>query len=131
MDGCIAVLEDACNRIATDPSVEPHDPTAITAGCNFAISLGRVGDVPRALTAAEDSLRRALAFGGPSIRSLAHFAVGYAHLDLDPTSAITSFEEALHFSNLGALNIVRDRSMHMLALVAWRGGDITAAAHHF
>jgi hypothetical protein len=46
------------------------------------------------------------------------------------THSLSSFEEALRFSNLGASNIVRDRSMHMLALVAWRGGDITAAAHH-
>ena len=59
LDGCIAVLEDACRRIATDPAIDPHDPTAITAGCNLAIYLSIVGDVPRALTAAEDSLRRA------------------------------------------------------------------------
>jgi len=130
MDGCLAVLEDACKRIAADPAIDPHDPTAITAGCNFAIYLALVGNVPRALTAAEDSLRRAQAFGGPSTLSLAHYAVGFAYLDLDPTRAAASFEEALRFSDLGASNIVRDRSMSMLALVAWRGGDTPEAAHH-
>ncbi len=130
MDGCIAVLEDACNRIAADPSVDPYDPTAITAGCNFAIYLALVGNVARAVTAAEDSLERAQAFGGPSTLSLAHYAVGFAHLDPDPTRAIAGFEEALRFSDLGASNIVRDRSMYMLALIAWRDGDTTAAARH-
>ena len=89
-----------------------------------------MGNASRALTVAEDSLRRAQAFGGPSTLSLAHFAVGFAYLDVDPTRAVASFEEALRFSDLGASNIVRDRSMHMLALVAWRDGDTTSAARH-
>jgi hypothetical protein len=89
-----------------------------------------MGDAARALPVAEDSHRRALAFGGPSTLSLAHFAVGFAYLDVDPTRAIAGFEEASRFSDLGASNIVRDRSMHMLAFVAWRGGDTTAAARH-
>ncbi|MDQ1457642.1 MAG: hypothetical protein QOH28_3262 [Actinomycetota bacterium] len=130
MDGCLAVLEDACDRIATDPNVDPHDPTAITAGCNLAIYLALVGNMSRALIAAEDSLQRAQAFGGPSTLSLAHYAVGFAYLDRDPSRAIASFEDALRFSDLGASNIVRDRSMSMLALIAWRDGDTIVAARH-
>jgi hypothetical protein len=102
----------------------------MTAGCNLAIYLSIVGNVPRALTAAEDSLRRAQAFGGPSSLSLAHYAAGHVQLEVDPTGALASFEEALRFSDLGGSNIVRDRSMQMFALIAWRGGDTTVAAHH-
>ena len=36
----------------------------------------------------------------------------------------------MRFSDLGASNIVRDRSMHVLALIAWRAGDTSAAARH-
>ncbi len=130
LDGCIAVLDDACNRIAEDPDVDPHDPTAITAGCNLAIYLALVGNVPRSLIAAKDSLQRAQAFGGPSTLALAHYAVGHVQLALDPALAMASFEEALRFSDLGSSNMVRDRSMQMFALIAWRGGDTTAAARH-
>jgi len=130
VDGCIGVLDDAWRRVSADPSIDPHDPTAIAAGANLAIYLGLVGEASRAAIVAQDSLQRAQALGGPSDLALAHFAVGYAHLDADPTTAVANFEQALRFSDVGASNIVRDHSMHVLALIAWRGGDTSAAARH-
>ena len=130
LDGCVRVLDDAWNQVSTDPAIDPYDPTAIGAGSNLAIFLALVGETSRAATVAQESLQRAQALGGPSTLSLAHFAVGFAYLDPDPTRAVVSFEEALRYSDLGASNIVRDRSMHMLALVAWRAGDSISAARH-
>jgi predicted ATPase/class 3 adenylate cyclase len=126
----VVELEDVCNRIAEDPTIDPRDPTAITAGSNFAIFLGLVGQGSRAVTAANDSLQRAQEFGGPSTLALAHFAVAFAHLDIDPGRAMSGFEESLRYSDLGASNIARDRSLNMLAVVAWRSGDMVGAAGH-
>ena len=67
---------------------------------------------------------------GASDSLVTHFAVGFAYLEPDPARAVVSFEEALRYSDLGGSNIVRDRSMHMLAFVAWRAGEMIAAAHH-
>lgn len=130
MAGCIETLEEACARITTDADVDPRDPTAITAGCNLSIYLALSGEVERAVTVAEDSLRRAQSFGGPSTLALAHFALGYVHLDRDLGIAAAHSEEALRFSDLGAGNIVRDRALQQLALIAWRDEDTTAAAAH-
>jgi predicted ATPase/class 3 adenylate cyclase len=129
-DGTIEVLEEACRQIAHDPDVDPHDPTAVTTGCNLAIFLELTGDAQQALPAAQDSLRRAQAYGGPSTLSLAHFAVGCACLDVEPTRATASFEEALRYADLGGSNMVRDRSMQLLAFLAWRNRDTSAAARH-
>ena len=130
LDGCVGVLEDTWRQVSTDPSIDAYDPTAISAGTNLAIFLSLVGDASRAEIVAQDALQRAQTLGGPSILALAHFAVGFSYLYADPARAVAGFEEALRYSDLGGSNIVRDRSMHLLAFVAWRAGEMTAAAHH-
>ena len=82
------MLDDAWTQVSADPAIDPYDPTAISAGANLAIYLGLVGEALAAAIAAQDSLQRAQALGGPSTLSLAHFAVGYAYLDADPTHAV-------------------------------------------
>jgi len=129
MEGCIAALEEAFARITADPDII-HEHSAIVVGSNLAIYLAVTGNATRALLIAEGSRRHAQATCGPSALALAHYAVGYAVLLLEPARAITSFEEALRCSEIGASSIVRDRSMYGLAIIAWLAGDTTSAAHY-
>jgi tetratricopeptide (TPR) repeat protein len=130
IDGCIAAYEDAFAWMSANPAIDPHDHAAISVVGNFAIFLALAGDVIRARAVAEDCLRHAEASGAPSTLALAHFAVGGAYVDDDPARAIASYEEALRFSVFGVSNVVRDHSLQMLALIAWREGDMAAAARH-
>jgi predicted ATPase len=129
LDGSVATLEDALAGITAEPAVG-LEHSAITVGSNLAIYLAVAGDTTRAVTVAEDARRRAQSLGGPSGLSLAHYAVGQALMSSDPTRARISFEEALRRVEDGASNIVGDRSLMMLALIAWRGGDLPVAARY-
>lgn len=129
MDGSVAALEDAVAGITAEPAVD-LEVTTVSVESNLAIYLALAGDATRALTLAEDARRRAQVVGGPSSLSLAHFAVGHALLHIDPNRAGTSFEDALRCIDDGASSIVGDRSLMMLALLAWLGDDPPLAARY-
>jgi predicted ATPase/class 3 adenylate cyclase len=129
LEGSVGALEDAFAGLPAEPPLD-LEFTVVTVASNLAIYLALAGDAPRALTLAEDARRRAQVAGGPSTLSLAHFAVGHATLFTDPTRARASFEDALRCVDAGASNIVGDRSLMMLALVAWLGGNLPSAANY-
>ncbi len=122
-DGGVKDLSDAYAA-----GTEETGPLTFGVAASLAILVGLSGDTTRAVSLADEAVARARALGAPSAIALAQYAHGIVRMELEPVAARADLEEALRLSDLGTADVVSDRSLHLLSILAWREGDTVGCA---